>query len=99
MHKASTGVNDIKLLVLDIDGTITGDSNTLSVTVKEVIAAVQAKGIKVAIAYSRPLSFSYHTFLKLPYRHCQHPVCQRSARARINQAAIDQPRPVEAKVL
>jgi Cof subfamily protein (haloacid dehalogenase superfamily) len=53
MHKASTGVNDIKLLVLDIDGTITGDSNTLSVTVKEVIAAVQAKGIKVAIATGR----------------------------------------------
>lgn len=53
MHKASAGVNDIKLLVLDIDGTITGDSNTLSVTVKEVIAAVQAKGIKVAIATGR----------------------------------------------
>jgi Cof subfamily protein (haloacid dehalogenase superfamily) len=53
MHKASTGVNDIKLLVLDIDGTITGDANTLSVTVKEVIAAVQAKGIKVAIATGR----------------------------------------------
>jgi len=53
MHKASARVNDIKLLVLDIDGTITGDSNTLSVTVKEVIAAVQAKGIKVAIATGR----------------------------------------------
>ncbi|MDB9535455.1 HAD family hydrolase [Dolichospermum planctonicum CS-1226] len=53
MHKASAGVNDIKLLVLDIDGTITGHSNTLSVTVKEVIAAVQAKGIKVAIATGR----------------------------------------------
>ncbi|GCL43049.1 Cof-type HAD-IIB family hydrolase [Dolichospermum planctonicum] len=53
MYKASAGVNDIKLLVLDIDGTITGHSNTLSVTVKEVIAAVQAKGIKVAIATGR----------------------------------------------
>ncbi|MEY3401439.1 MAG: hypothetical protein RLZZ86_1054, partial [Cyanobacteriota bacterium] len=53
MHKASAGVNDIKLLVLDIDGTITGHSNTLSVTVKEVIAAVQAKGIKVTIATGR----------------------------------------------
>ena len=53
MHKASARVNDIKLLVLDIDGTITGDANTLSVTVKEVIAAVQAKGIKVAIATGR----------------------------------------------
>ncbi|MFM6026765.1 MAG: Cof-type HAD-IIB family hydrolase [Dolichospermum sp.] len=53
MYKASAGVNDIKLLVLDIDGTITGDSNTLSITVKEVIAAVQAKGIEVAIATGR----------------------------------------------
>ena len=53
MHKASTGGNDIKLLVLDIDGTITGHSNTLSVTVKGVIAAVQAKGIKVTIATGR----------------------------------------------
>jgi Cof subfamily protein (haloacid dehalogenase superfamily) len=44
---------DIKLLVLDIDGTIAGHSNTLSHTVKEVIAAVQAKGIKVAIATGR----------------------------------------------
>jgi Cof subfamily protein (haloacid dehalogenase superfamily) len=53
MHKASAGINDIKLLVLDIDGTIAGHSNTLSSTVKEVIAAVQAKGIKVAIATGR----------------------------------------------
>lgn len=44
---------DIKLLVLDIDGTIAGHSNTLSHPVKEVIAAVQAKGIKVAIATGR----------------------------------------------
>ncbi|MFN7413927.1 MAG: Cof-type HAD-IIB family hydrolase [Dolichospermum sp.] len=44
---------DIKLLVLDIDGTIAGQSNTLSHPVKEVIAAVQAKGIKVAIATGR----------------------------------------------
>lgn len=53
MYKASAEVNNIKLLVLDIDGTITGHSNTLSVTVKEVIAAVLAKGIKVAIATGR----------------------------------------------
>ena len=44
---------DIKLLVLDIDGTIAGHSNTLSHRVKEVIAAVQARGIKVAIATGR----------------------------------------------
>ena len=44
---------DIKLLVLDIDGTIAGHSNTLSHRVKEAVAAVQAKGIKVAIATGR----------------------------------------------
>ena len=51
-HQAKDG-KDIKLLVLDIDGTIAGHSNTLSTTVKEVIAAVQAKGIQVAIATGR----------------------------------------------
>jgi Cof subfamily protein (haloacid dehalogenase superfamily) len=53
MHKASAGINDIKLLVLDIDGTIAGHSNTISHRVKEVVAAVQKKGIKVAIATGR----------------------------------------------
>lgn len=64
MHKASatdsasTGnqtkaETDIKLLVVDIDGTIAGESNTLSKSVKQAIAAVQARGIQVAIATGR----------------------------------------------
>ncbi len=53
LHNQSTDSKDIKLLVLDIDGTIAGNSNTLSTTVKKVIAAVQAKGIQVAIATGR----------------------------------------------
>jgi len=44
---------DIKLLVLDIDGTIAGKSNTISKPVKQAIAAAQAKGIHVAIATGR----------------------------------------------
>lgn len=44
---------EIKLLVVDIDGTISGESNTVSQAVKEAIAAVQAKGIPVAIATGR----------------------------------------------
>ncbi|OCQ94246.1 hydrolase [Nostoc sp. MBR 210] len=44
---------DIKLLVLDIDGTIAGKSNSLSKPVKQAIAAAQAKGIHVAIATGR----------------------------------------------
>ncbi|MBD2603346.1 Cof-type HAD-IIB family hydrolase [Scytonema hofmannii FACHB-248] len=59
MHKASadnnqaTAATDIKLLVLDIDGTIAGESNNLSQKVISAIAAVKAKNIKVAIATGR----------------------------------------------
>ncbi|MFM7364083.1 MAG: Cof-type HAD-IIB family hydrolase [Cuspidothrix sp.] len=53
MYKASMDDQKIKLLVLDIDGTIAGDSNHISGRVREVIAAAQAKGIKVAIATGR----------------------------------------------
>ena len=44
---------DIRLLVLDIDGTIAGESNEVREPVKQAIQAVQAKGIKVAIATGR----------------------------------------------
>jgi Cof subfamily protein (haloacid dehalogenase superfamily) len=44
---------DIKLLVLDIDGTIAGESNTITEPVKQAIRRVQAKGIQVAIATGR----------------------------------------------
>ncbi|MEH1843728.1 MAG: Cof-type HAD-IIB family hydrolase [Nostoc sp.] len=50
-HQAAA--KDIKLLVLDIDGTITGHSNTLSTGVKQAIIAAQARGIQVAIATGR----------------------------------------------
>ncbi len=58
MHQASTShqsitAKDIKLLVLDIDGTISGESNTISEPVKQAIAAVQARNIQVAIATGR----------------------------------------------
>lgn len=43
----------IELLVLDIDGTIAGESNQIRPTVLEAIAAVQAKGVQVAIATGR----------------------------------------------
>ena len=44
---------DIKLLVLDIDGTIAGISNKIGDKLIEAVKAVQAKGIKVAIATGR----------------------------------------------
>jgi Cof subfamily protein (haloacid dehalogenase superfamily) len=57
IHLASTehqaAAKDIKLLVLDIDGTIAGHSNTISAGVKQAIVAAQARGIPVAIATGR----------------------------------------------
>ncbi len=46
-------MTQIKLLILDIDGTISGKSNQVTETVKEAIAQVQAKGIKVGLATGR----------------------------------------------
>lgn len=43
----------IQLLVLDIDGTIAGESNQIRPAVLEAIAAVQARGVQVAIATGR----------------------------------------------
>jgi len=44
---------DIRLLVLDIDGTIAGQSNDVREPVKQAIRSAQAKGIQVAIATGR----------------------------------------------
>ena len=41
---------NIRLLVLDIDGTIAGQSNQISLRVREAIRQVQQRGIEVAIA-------------------------------------------------
>jgi Cof subfamily protein (haloacid dehalogenase superfamily) len=43
----------IRLLVLDIDGTIAGINNTINPAVQTVVQAVQSKGIQVAIATGR----------------------------------------------
>jgi len=51
MYNVST--KDIKLLVVDIDGTIAGHSNTISEPVKQALIAAQARGILVAIATGR----------------------------------------------
>lgn len=45
--------SEIKLLVLDIDGTIAGESNEISQTVKQAIQAAQKTGVQVAIATGR----------------------------------------------
>lgn len=45
--------SDIKLLVLDIDGTIVGMNNEINEAVKQAVQAVQTKGVQVAIATGR----------------------------------------------
>jgi Cof subfamily protein (haloacid dehalogenase superfamily) len=44
---------DIRLLVLDIDGTIAGKSNYISEPVKQAIEKAQSKGIQIAISTGR----------------------------------------------
>jgi Cof subfamily protein (haloacid dehalogenase superfamily) len=44
---------EIRLLVLDIDGTIAGTSNDIREPVKQAVRAAQAKGVQVAIATGR----------------------------------------------
>ncbi len=60
----------IKLLVLDIDGTIAGKTNSVSTTVREAIQAAAAKGVHVALATGRMYqsAWRFHTQIgsKLP---------------------------------
>ena len=44
---------DIRLLALDIDGTIAGESNDIREPVLKAIRAAQKKGVQVAIATGR----------------------------------------------
>jgi Cof subfamily protein (haloacid dehalogenase superfamily) len=49
----STFPPDIKLLAVDIDGTIAGHSNKISTGVKSAIAQAQERGVQVAVATGR----------------------------------------------
>jgi Cof subfamily protein (haloacid dehalogenase superfamily) len=49
----SPSTAQIKLLIIDIDGTIAGKSNQVSNRVKTAIRAAQAKGVRVGIATGR----------------------------------------------
>jgi Cof subfamily protein (haloacid dehalogenase superfamily) len=61
---------EIKLLILDIDGTIAGSSNQVSLRVKQAIKAAQGCGIKVGIAtgrmYKSALRFHHEIGADLP---------------------------------
>jgi Cof subfamily protein (haloacid dehalogenase superfamily) len=50
---SSPSTAEIKLLIVDIDGTIAGKSNQVSTRVKQAIKAAQAQGVRVGIATGR----------------------------------------------
>lgn len=50
---ATASTRQIRLLVLDLDGTTVGISNQIQPPVQQAIAAAQAKGVQVAIATGR----------------------------------------------
>jgi Cof subfamily protein (haloacid dehalogenase superfamily) len=53
MQTPTPKIHDIRLLVLDIDGTIAGPSNTVREPVIQAIQAAQAQGVQVALATGR----------------------------------------------
>jgi Cof subfamily protein (haloacid dehalogenase superfamily) len=53
MQQLPNAPETIRLLVLDLDGTVVGDSNQIKPIVKQAIAAAQARGVQVAIATGR----------------------------------------------
>jgi len=70
MSNLSTAQSDVRLLVLDIDGTIAGESNEIREPVKQAIQAVRDRGVQVAIAtgrmYCSALRFHQELGLTLP---------------------------------
>ena len=67
---SSPSTAQIKLLILDIDGTISGRSNQVSSRVKHAISAAQAQGVRVGIAtgrmYKSALRFHHEIGADLP---------------------------------
>jgi Cof subfamily protein (haloacid dehalogenase superfamily) len=49
----SSSTAEIKLLIVDIDGTIAGESNQVSTRVKQAIQAARSQGVRVGIATGR----------------------------------------------
>ncbi|QKD84619.1 HAD family phosphatase [Thermoleptolyngbya sichuanensis A183] len=53
VENSAAQAGEIRLLVVDLDGTVVGVSNQISARVKQAVQAVQAQGIPVAIATGR----------------------------------------------
>lgn len=92
----SPSTAEIKLLILDIDGTIAGQSNQVSTRVKQAIKAAQERGVRVAIAtgrmYKSALRFHHDIGADLPIMAYQGAWIQDPATGTIHR---HQPVPVE----
>ena len=92
----SPSTAEIKLLILDIDGTIAGKSNQVSTRVKQAIKAAQDRGVRVAIAtgrmYKSALRFHHDIGADLPIMAYQGAWIQDPATGTIHR---HQPVPVE----
>jgi Cof subfamily protein (haloacid dehalogenase superfamily) len=66
----SSSTAEIKLLIVDIDGTIAGESNQVSTRVKQAIQAVRDRGVHVGIAtgrmYKSALRFHHEIAADMP---------------------------------
>ena len=86
---SSSSTAPIKLLIVDIDGTIAGNSNQVSPRVKDAIAAAQAQGVRVGIAtgrmYKSALRFHQEIGADLPLIAYQGAWIQDPATGKIHQ--------------
>lgn len=93
---SSSSTAEIKLLILDIDGTIAGTSNQVSPRVKQAIKAAQDRGVRVGIAtgrmYKSALRFHHDIGADLPIMAYQGAWIQDPATGKIHR---HQPVPVE----
>ena len=86
---SSSSTAPIELLIVDIDGTIAGNSNQVSPRVKDAIAAAQAQGVRVGIAtgrmYKSALRFHQEIGADLPLIAYQGAWIQDPATGKIHQ--------------
>jgi Cof subfamily protein (haloacid dehalogenase superfamily) len=70
---------NIKMLALDLDGTVLSHDEVITPEVKQAIANAKATGIKIAIATGRNFSLMKEYLLELDLTDCYHVVCNGAA--------------------
>lgn len=57
--------NEIKLIAIDMDGTLLNNKNEISLYTKEIIRLAQRKGLHIVLSTGRPLALCYEYHKKL----------------------------------